>query len=152
MLFPKYNQEYTNQKNNIIQRIADRFPNINIGLLWLYPYYKSCGSSYKDSILMLDGTSLIFSGWSDEDAKNPQTACFNRGNYRFFVDKQYIMTEETDYVGSVPTQTEFEFFCLQNNLDTTQIKLYDEQEINNQLLMFAESVGIHEDILESWRL
>ena len=152
MLFPKHNKEYTNQKDNLIRRISSRFPNINIGLLWLYPYYKSCGSSYKDSILMLDGTSLLFSGWSDEDANNSQTACFNRGNYRFFVDKQYIMTEETDYDGEHPTQHEFECFCLQNNIDVSKVKFYDEFEVNNQLLMFAESVCIPKDIIESWRL
>ena len=152
MLFPKHNQEYTEQKNNIIQRISDRFPKINMNLLWLYPYYKSVGSSYRDSILMLDGVSLLFPNWSDEDTKTPETVCFNRDNYKFFVDKQYVMVKDTDYSGEHSTQHEFECFCLQNNIDISKVKLYDELEVNNQLLMFAKSVGIPEDILESWRL
>lgn len=152
MLFPKHNQEYTDQKNNIIQRISDRFPKINMNLLWLYPYYKSCGSSYRDSVLLLDGTMLLFPNWSDEDTKKSETVCINRENYRFFVDKQYIMTKDTDYSGEHPTKHEFECFCLQNNIDISKVKLYDELEVNNQLLMFAKSVGIPEHILESWRL
>ena len=152
MLFPKHNTEYTTAVNSIIERISDRFPRINMCLLRLYPYYKSCGSSYRDSILLLDGTSLLFPNWSDEDAKNSETVCFNRENYKFFIDKQYVMTKDTDYFGEHPTKHEFECFCLQNNIDISRVKLYDELEVNNQLLMFAKSVGIPEDILESWRL
>ena len=152
MLFPKHNKEYIDQVSNIIQRISDKFPSINVGLLWLYPYYKSCGSSYKDNILMLDGTSLIVQGWGSDEAKNPDTVYINRDDYRFFIDKQYVMTKDTDYSGEHPTQHEFECFCLQNNIDISKVKLYDELEVNNQLLMFAKSVGIPEDILESWRL
>lgn len=149
MLFPKPNTEHTTAVSNLIGRILNQFPRINPALLWLYPYYKSCGSSYRDSVLLLDGTMLLFPSWGDEDSKTQQTVCFNRGNYRFFVDKQYVMTKDTDYSGEHPTQHEFECFCLQHNIDTIQIKLYDEQEINKQLLMFAKSVGIPEDILES---
>ena len=152
MLFPKDNQEHKDQKNNIIQRISDRFPRINLSLLWLYPYYKSVGSSYRDSMLLLDGTMLLFPSWSDEETKNSETVCINRENYRFFIDKQYIMIQSTDYDGEHPTQTEFDCFCLQNNIDISKVKLYDELEVNNQLLIFAKSVGIPEDILESWRL
>ncbi len=152
MLFPKHNTEYTTAVNNIIERISNQFPRINKCLLWLYPYYKSCGSSYRDSILLLDGTMLIFPSWSDEETKKSETVCINRENYRFFVDKQYIMIQSTDYDGEHPTQHEFECFCLQNNIDISKVKLYDELEVNNQLLMFAKSVGIPEDILESWRL
>ena len=153
MLFPKHNQEYADQKSNIIQQISDKFPNINVGLLWLYPYYKSCGSSYRYSILLLDGTSLLFPGFSGYyETENSQTVCSSRENYIFFVDKQYAMTKDTDYSGEHPTQHEFECFCLQNNIDLSKVKLYDELEVNNQLLMFAESVGIPKDILESWKL
>lgn len=152
MLFPKHNTEYTTAVNSIIEQISDRFPRINKCLLWLYPYYKSCGSSYRDSILLIDGTMLIFPNWSDEETKKSETVCINRENYRFFVDKQYVRVKDTDYVGEHPTQHEFECFCLQNNIDISKVKLYDELEVNNQLLMFAKSVGIPEDILESWRL
>lgn len=152
MLFPKHNTEYTTAVNSIIERISDRFPRINMCLLRLYPYYKSCGSSYRDSILLLDGTMLLFPSWSDEESKNSGTVCFNRENYKFFVDKQYVMIQGTDYEYDYPTQIEFGCFCLQNNIDPNKIKLYDELEVNNQLLMFAKSVGIPEDILESWRL
>ena len=152
MLFPKHNTEYTTAVNNLIEQISDRFPRINKCLLWLYPYYKSCGSSYRDSILLLDGTMLILPSWSDEETKKSDTVCINRENYRFFIDKQYIMIQSTDYDGEHPTQYEFECFCLQHNIDTNRVKFYDELEVNNQLLMFAKSVGIPEDILESWRL
>ena len=64
----------------------------------------------------------------------------------------YPYYKSTDYDGEHPTQTEFGCFCLQNNIDISKVKLYDELEVNNQLLMFAKSVGIPEDILESWRL
>ena len=152
MLFPKPNTEHTTAVNNILGRILNTFPRINPALLWLYPYYKSCGSSYGDSILLLDGTMLLFPNWSDIDTKKSDTVCINRENYRFFVDKQYIMIQSTDYDGEHPTQTEFGCFCLQNNIDISKVKLYDELEVNNQLLMFAKSVGISEDILESWKL
>lgn len=152
MLFPKHNTEYTTAVNNLIEQISDRFPRINKCLLWLYPYYKSCGSSYRDSILLLDGTMLVFPNWLDEETKKLEIVCINRENYRFFIDKQHIMIQSTDYDGEHPTQHEFECFCLQNNIDTNKVKLYDELEVNNQLLMFAKSVGIPEDILESWRL
>ena len=101
---------------------------------------------------MLDGTTLLFQQWSVVESKEEQLVCYNRDDYRFFVDKQYVMTKDTDYSGEHPTQHEFECFCLQNNIDTNKVKLYDELEVNNQLLMFAKSVGIPEDILESWRL
>ena len=152
MLFPKPNTEHTTAVSNLIGRILNQFPRINPALLWLYPYYKSCGSSYRDSILLLDGTMLLFPNWSDEETKKSETVCINRENYRFFVDKQYVMTKDTDYSGEHPTQHEFECYCLQNNIDISRVKLYDELEVNNQLLMFAKSVGIPEDILESWRL
>ena len=152
MLFPKYNAKQIEQCNNVIQQIASKFPRINMSLLWLYPYYKNTESSYRDSILLLDGTMLIFPSWSNEETKKSETVCINHENYRFFVDKQYVMTKDTDYSGEHPTQHEFECFCLQNNIDTNKVKLYDELEVNNQLLMFAKSVGIPEDILESWRL
>ena len=152
MLFPKHNTEYTTAVNNLIEQISDRFPRINKCLLWLYPYYKSCESSYLDSILLLDGTMLVFPNWLDEETKKLEIVCINRENYRFFIDKQHIMIQSTDYDGEHPTQHEFECFCLQNNIDTNKVKLYDELEVNNQLLMFAKSVGIPEDILESWRL
>ncbi len=131
MLFPKPNTEHTTSVSNLIGRILNQFPRINPALLWLYPYYKACGSSYRDSMLLLDGTLLLFPSWSDEETKNSETVCINRENYRFFIDKQYIMIQSTDYDGEYPTQHEF--------------------EVNNQLLMFAKSVGIPEDILESWR-
>ena len=152
MLFPKPNTEHTTAVSNLIGRILNQFPRINPALLWLYPYYKSCGSSYRDSILLLDGTMLLFPSWSDEESKNSEIVCINRENYKFFVDKQYIMIQGTDYGREQPTQHEFECFCLQHNIDTNRVKLYDELEVNNQLLMFAKSVGIPEDILESWRL
>ena len=152
MLFPKHNTEYTTAVNNLIEQISDRFPRINKCLLWLYPYYKSCESSYLDSILLLDGTMLVFPNWLDEETKKLEIVCINRENYRFFIDKQHIMIQSTDYDGEHPTQHEFECFCLQNNIDTNKVKLYDELEVNNQLLMFAKSVGIPENILESWRL
>ena len=152
MLFPKPNTEHTTAVSNLIGRILNQFPRINPALLWLYPYYKSCGSSYGDSILLLDGTMLLFPNWSAIDTKKSDTVCINRENYRFFVDKQYIMIQSTDYDGEHPTQTEFGCFCLQNNIDISKVKLYDELEVNNQLLMFAKSVGIPEDIIESWKL
>ena len=152
MLFPKHNTEYTTAVNSIIERISDRFPRINMCLLRLYPYYKSCGSSYIDFILLLDGTMLLFPSWSNEETKNSETVCINQETYKFFVGKQYVMIQGTDYNREHPTQTEFGCFCLQNNIDISKVKLYDELEVNNQLLMFAKSVGIPEDILESWRL
>ena len=152
MLFPKYNAKQREQCNSVIQQIASKFPRINMSLLWLYPYYKNTKSSYRDSMLLLDGTMLLFPSWSDEETKKSETVCINRENYRFFVDKQYIMIQSTDYDGEHPTQTEFGCFCLQNNIDISKVKLYDELEVNNQLLIFAKSVGIPEDILESWRL
>ena len=123
-----------------------------MSLLWLYPYYKNTESSYKDTMIMLDGTTLLFQQWSVVESKEEQLVCYNRDDYRFFVDKQYIMVKDTDYSGEHPTQHEFECYCLQNNIDISKVKLYDELEVNNQLLMFAKSVGIPEDILESWRL
>lgn len=152
MLFPKYNAKQIEQCNQVIQQVASKFPRISMGLLWLYPYYKSTESSYKDTMVMLDGTTLLFQQWSVVESKEEQLVCYNGYDYRFFVDKQYVMVREFDYVGEVPTQHEFECFCLQNNIDISKVKLYDELEVNNQLLMFAKSVGIPEDILESWRL
>ena len=152
MLFPKYNAKQIEQCNSVIQQIASKFPRISMSLLWLYPYYKNTESVYKDTIVMLDGTTLLFQQWSVVESKEEQLVCYNRDDYRFFVDKQYVMTKDTDYSGEHPTQHEFECFCLQNNIDTNKVKLYDELEVNNQLLMFAKSVGIPEDILESWRL
>ena len=152
MLFPKYNAKQIEQCNSVIQQVASKFPRINMSLLWLYPYYKSTESSYKDTMVMLDGTTLLFQQWSVVESKEEQLVCYNRDDYRFFVDKQYVMTKDTDYSGEHPTQHEFECFCLQNNIDISKVKLYDELEVNNQLLMFAKSVGIPEDILESWRL
>ena len=152
MLFPKYNAKQTEQCNQVIQQVASKFPRISMSLLWLYPYYKSTESSYKDTMVMLDGTTLLFQQWSVVESKEEQLVCYNRDDYRFFVDKQYVMTKDTDYSGEHPTQHEFECFCLQNNIDISKVKLYDELEVNNQLLMFAKSVGIPEDILESWRL
>ena len=152
MLFPKYNAKQQEQCNSVIQQIASKFPRISMSLLWLYPYYKNTESVYKDTIVMLDGTTLLFQQWSVVESKEEQLVCYNRDDYRFFVDKQYVMTKDTDYSGEHPTQHEFECFCLQNNIDTNKVKLYDELEVNNQLLMFAKSVGIPEDILESWRL
>ena len=152
MLFPKYNAKQIEQCNSVIQQVASKFPRINIGLLWLYPYYKNTESSYKDTMVMLDGTTLLFQQWSVVESKEEQLVCYNSNDYRFFVDKQYFMTKDTDYSGENPTQHEFECFCLQNNIDTNKVKLYDELEVNNQLLMFAKSVGIPENILESWRL
>ena len=152
MLFPKYNAKQIEQCNQVIQQVASKFPRISMSLLWLYPYYKSTESSYKDTMVMLDGTTLLFQQWSVVESKEEQLVCYNRDDYRFFVDKQYVMTKDTDYSGEHPTQHEFECFCLQNNIDISKVKLYDELEVNNQLLMFAKSVGIPEDILESWRL
>ena len=152
MLFPKYNAKQIEQCNQVIQQVASKFPRISMSLLWLYPYYKSTESSYKDTMVMLDGTTLLFQRWSVVESKEEQLVCYNRDDYRFFVDKQYVMTKDTDYSGEHPTQHEFECFCLQNNIDISKVKLYDELEVNNQLLMFAKSVGIPEDILESWRL
>lgn len=152
MLFPKYNAKQKEQSDNIIQQVASKFPRINMSLLWLYPYYKSTESSYKDTMIMLDGTTLLFQQWSVVESKEDQLVCYNRDDYRFFVDKQYVMVKDTDYSGEHPTQHEFECYCLQNNIDISKVKLYDELEVNNQLLMFAKSVGIPEDILESWRL
>ena len=152
MLFPKYNAKQIEQHNQVIQQVASKFPRISMSLLWLYPYYKSTESSYKDTMVMLDGTILLFQQWSVVESKEEQLVCYNRDDYRFFVDKQYVMTKDTDYSGEHPTQHEFECYCLQNNIDISRVKLYDELEVNNQLLMFAKSVGIPEDILESWRL
>ena len=152
MLFPKYNAKQIEQCNQVIQQVASKFPRISMSLLWLYPYYKNTESSYKDTMVMLDGTTLLFQQWSVVESKEDQLVCYNRDDYRFFVDKQYVMTKDTDYSGEHPTQHEFECFCLQNNIDISKVKLYDELEVNNQLLMFAKSVGIPEDILESWRL
>ena len=152
MLFPKYNAKQIEQYNQVIQQVASKFPRISMSLLWLYPYYKNTESSYKDTMVMLDGTTLLFQQWSVVESKEEQLVCYNRDDYRFFVDKQYVMTKDTDYSGEHPTQHEFECFCLQNNIDISKVKLYDELEVNNQLLMFAKSVGIPEDILESWRL
>ena len=152
MLFPKYNAKQIELCNSVIQQVASKFPRINMSLLWLYPYYKNTESSYKDTMIMLDGTTLLFQQWSVVESKEEQLVCYNRDDYRFFVDEQYVMTKDTDYSGEHPTQQEFECFCLQNNIDTNKVKLYDELEVNNQLLMFAKSVGIPEDILESWRL
>ena len=152
MLFPKYNAKQIEQCNQVIQQVASKFPRISMSLLWLYPYYKSTESSYKDTMVMLDGTTLLFQQWSVVESKEEQLVCYNGDDYRFFVDKQYVMTKDTDYSGEHPTQQEFECFCLQNNIDISRVKLYDELEVNNQLLMFARSVGIPEDILESWRL
>lgn len=152
MLFPKYNAKQIEQCNSVIQQVASKFPRISMSLLWLYPYYKSTESSYKDTMVMLDGTTLLFQQWSVVESKEDQLVCYNRDDYRFFVDKQYVMVKDTDYSGEHPTQHEFECYCLQNNIDISRVKLYDELEVNNQLLMFAKSVGIPEDILESWRL
>ena len=152
MLFPKYNAKQIEQCNQVIQQVASKFPRISMSLLWLYPYYKSTESSYKDTMVMLDGTTLLFQQWSVVESKEEQLVCYNGYDYRFFVDKQYVMVKDTDYSGEHPTQHEFECFCLQNNIDISRVKLYDELEVNNQLLMFAKSVGIPEDILESWRL
>ena len=152
MLFPKPNTEHTTAVSNLIGRILNQFPRINPALLWLYPYYKFCGPSYRGSMLLLDGTMLVFPNWSDEETKKSETVCINQENYRFFVDKQYVMIQGTDYEYDYPTKHEFECFCLQNNIDISRVKLYDELEVNNQLLMFAKSIGIPEDILESWRL
>jgi acyl-CoA synthetase (AMP-forming)/AMP-acid ligase II len=152
MLFPKYNAKQIEQHNQVIQQVASKFPRISMSLLWLYPYYKITESSYKDTMIMLDGTTLLFQQWSFVESKEEQIVCYNGNDYRFFVDKQYVMTKDTDYSGEYPTQTEFGCFCLQNNIDISKVKLYDELEVNNQLLMFAKSVGIPEDILESWRL
>ena len=152
MLFPKYNAKQIEQCNQVIQQVASKFPRISMSLLWLYPYYKSTESSYKDTMVMLDGTTLLFQQWSVVESKEEQLVCYNGDDYRFFVDKQYVMVKDTDYSGEHPTQHEFECYCLQNNIDISRVKLYDELEVNNQLLMFAKSVGIPEDILESWRL
>lgn len=152
MLFPKYNAKQIEQCNQVIQQVASKFPRISMSLLWLYPYYKSTESSYKDTMVMLDGTTLLFQQWSVVESKEEQLVCYNGYDYRFFVDKQYVMVKDTDYSGEHPTQHEFECYCLQNNIDISRVKLYDELEVNNQLLMFAKSVGIPEDILESWRL
>ena len=152
MLFPKYNAKQIEQCNQVIQQVASKFPRISMSLLWLYPYYKSTESSYKDTMVMLDGTTLLFQQWSVVESKEEQLVCYNRDDYRFFIDKQYVMVKDTDYSSEHPTQHEFECFCLQNNIDISKVKLYDELEVNNQLLMFAKSVGIPEDILESWRL
>ena len=152
MLFPKYNAKQIEQCNQVIQQVASKFPRISMSLLWLYPYYKSTESSYKDTMVMLDGTTLLFQQWSVVESKEEQFVCYNGDDYRFFVDKQYVMVKDTDYSGEHPTQHEFECYCLQNNIDISRVKLYDELEVNNQLLMFAKSVGIPEDILESWRL
>ena len=152
MLFPKYNAKQIEQHNQVIQQVASKFPRISMSLLWLYPYYKNTESSYKDTMVMLDGTTLLFQQWSVVESKEEQLVCYNRDDYRFFVDKQYVMTKDTDYSGEHPTQHEFECYCLQNNIDISRVKLYGELEVNNQLLMFAKSVGIPEDILESWRL
>ena len=152
MLFPKYNAKQIEQYNQVIQQVASKFPRISMSLLWLYPYYKNTESSYKDTMVMLDGTTLLFQQWSVVESKEEQLVCYNGYDYRFFVDKQYVMVKDTDYSGEHPTQHEFECYCLQNNIDISRVKLYDEFEVNNQLLMFAKSVGIPEDIIESWRL
>ena len=152
MLFPKYNAKQIEQCNQVIQQVASKFPRISMSLLWLYPYYKNTESSYNDTMVMLDGTTLLFQQWSVVESKEEQLVCYNGDDDRFFVDKQYVMVKDTDYSGEHPTQHEFECYCLQNNIDISRVKLYDELEVNNQLLMFAKSVGIPEDILESWRL
>lgn len=124
MLFPKYNAKQIEQCNQVIQQVASKFPRISMSLLWLYPYYKSTESSYKDTMVILDGTTLLFQQRSVVESKEEQLVCYNGYDYRFFVDKQYVMVKDTDYDGEHPTQTEFGCFCLQNNIDISKVKFY----------------------------
>jgi hypothetical protein len=104
---------------------------------------------------------LVPESWTDIEPFK-QTVVIGSHSYKFMTTnktveneielRSFAMCKGNDFKDNLPTQHEFECFCLQNNIDISKVKLYDELEVNNQLLMFAKSVGIPEDILGSWRL
>lgn len=161
MLFPKHNSLFAETKDAIIGRLRDIYINIDPMLFYLYPFYHTI--NYKEGLLLSDGMLLVLESWPGiEPFKQTVVIGSHSDSYKFMTTnktveneielRSFAMCKGNDFKDNLPTQHEFECFCLQNNIDISKVKLYDELEVNNQLLMFAKSVGIPEDILESWRL
>ena len=135
----KYNKKQTAWVDTI-STILDKIPET---VFYLWPYWLHDGLFLNNIII-------------EECYSNPSDNMFYISGYprRFKFkqgDNQYSMLTDTHMQCLWPTREEFEIFCLENGVDSTEVPFLTQEEICAQMLEVIETMNM-KDVVDSLRI
>ena len=137
--------KYNSSKDSWVSKYSTTLDKIPMTVFYLWPY------GLKGMDLILDNI-VISDTYSDPENANH----FNMNGYpksfNFKCNEQnYKMVSDTHMLGCWPTREEFELFCLENGVDSTEFPFLTQEEICAQMLEVIETMNM-KDIIDSLRI
>ena len=137
--------KYNSSKDSWVSKYSTILDKIPMTVFYLWPY----GLKGMDLIL---NNIVISETYSDPEDINH----FNMNGYpKSFnfksKDQNYKMVLDTHMLDCWPTREEFEIFCLENGVDSTEVPFLTQEEICAQMLEVIETMNM-KDIVDSLRI
>lgn len=139
--------KYNKSKEEWVGTYSNALGKIPETIFYLYPW------GIKGSNLFLpNGTEIevTYSSTPDHDNKFCMDRWGNKFSFRFN-DTVYGMVKDGSMLDNWPTREEFEIFCLENGVDSTEVPFLTQEEICAQMLEVIETMNM-KDIVDSLRI
>ena len=137
--------KYNSSKDSWVNTYSTILDKIPMTVFYLWPYG-------------LEGMGLILDNIVINDTYNDPANInhFNMNGYpksfNFkYKDQNYKMVLDTHMLDCWPTREEFELFCLENGVDSTDVPFLTQEEICAQMLEVIETMNT-KDIVDSLRI